>query len=336
MQLASWRPTGETAIVHVASPDGQGGRLIAVSASGAPPTVLARVDRIREWRPTASGEYIVAEFTIGSAPYAVRVALLDLRAGTARWISPGESGDAAQWPVISPDLRYVYYGLSHWTDSPIGGTGRDDGIFRVGLDGSGSTRVVGPSPRPPTFAIPREVTPDGLLVWGLAYEGATIEVLELANGKNISSGTGGLIRVRNQRPRFLIWYAGGVGPAHGLVTWDHSTGVRVELASDDILISGGDWSPDGRQIVAALHPKDADTTAKLTIMDERGGGRRELQTPTAVPNDPIWGNAGIYYRLADQITGLSSLRLVDPNGPDRLFYAAPGQESVYMFRVVGL
>jgi hypothetical protein len=320
--VSSWRPTDTTLIVaRVTQPPlnrPMEFTLVAVPAAGGSATPLIGLPaEPKNWDMRRDGSALVVSVDVGQDRS--RLATWDLRTGLLRWITADEASTRQGRPRWSPDGTHVYFG--RYTD-------RDLGLFRVGSDGSGLQRIRAPLPpgQPPLNSIPQLVTEQGVLLWGRAYEGMTLEALDLATGRERSFGDcAELESWRPTQPRALVetGRCGIAQPGFGLALWDDSTGSRRTLADvANELTLGADWDTTGSRIVAALRPRTGSQPYALVTMDDRGGARTSLQGSEHA-RSPLWVRAGIAYLWAMQVGDWQGpldfrppheIRLVAPSG----------------------
>ncbi|MGH2492562.1 MAG: hypothetical protein ACRDF9_13775, partial [Candidatus Limnocylindria bacterium] len=238
--------------------------------------------------------------------------------------------------VWSPDGATLYFGRIK--TNPGAAFGEDLGVFRVRADASGLEKVLGPEPPgqlPPLISIARAVTVDNVLVWGRAYEGATLEIRDLATGRQrtYDGGVAELSAWRSTQPRALIQHCSNTG-CRGLVEWNDETGAKQELLSNDVEVRGADRDPTGSRIVVARH---ADAWG-LDLID-RGAITRIPGTANA--QWPRWLGAGIAYLwgpvdVGIGISPLSELRIIPPAGgtAKTLYRAAAPDTTMFVIQIV--
>ena len=300
-----------------------GGTLIAVPLDGSSPTSLVGLqDTAAAIRPDG-GAVVV--------PTGGGIAIWE-PSGVARWLVPPEQTTVTQSAVWAPDGGHLYFGR---VKPVVGGSAEDLGIFRVRADGSGLQKIIDgqpPGQSPPfnhLFSVPRRITSENILIWGRAYEGASIEVLDLASGRRrtYESGFGGigdLLAWRSTQPRALIQHC-MIGGCLGLVEWNDETGATRRILSDDVEVRGADREPGGARIVVARRDADwgLDLVEGASLARIPGTGNAQW---------PRWLDAGIAYLWGAQdqgmgITPLTELRIIAPTGGSpRVLYRASSSE----------
>ena len=326
-----WKPTTTTIVVSELVPVGQTAnvRLVAVPSDGGTATPLVSLE----------GQALVAIRSDGSAIAAVvggGVAVWE-PSGRARWLVQPDLTTMITNPVWSPDGATLYFGRVK--TSPGGAFGEDLGIFRVRADGSGLEKVVDAAPPgqlPPLISIPRAVTADNVLVWGRAYEGATIEIRDLATGRQrtYDGGVADLCAWRSTQPRALLQHCSNTG-CRGLVEWNDETGGKRQLLSNDVAVFGADRDPTGSRVVVARR-----TSAwGLDLID---GTAISRISGSANAQWPRWLGAGIAYLWGPNeggigVSPLSELRLIPPAGgtPRTLYRAAAPETTLFISQIVG-
>ena len=334
-RTAGWRPTTPTLIVFELNPSvhtSAGGTLIAVPLDGSSPTNLVGLqDTVAAIRPDGGAVAV---------PSAGGIAIWE-PSGVARWLVPPEQTTVTQSAVWAPDGAHLYFGRVR----PIAGADAEDlGIFRVRADGSGLQKIVDgqpPGQSPPfnhLFSVPRRITPENILIWGRAYEGATIEVLDLASGRrrtyeNGLGGVGDLVAWRSTQPRALIQHC-MIGGCRGLVEWNDETGATRRVFSDDVDVRGADREPGGARIAVARRSEDWG-------LDLVEGSSATRISGTANAQWPRWLDAGIAYLWGTQdqgvgITPLTEVRIIPPTGgtPRVLYRASSSEQNLFLIEVV--
>jgi hypothetical protein len=331
-RTTGWRPTTATLMVFELNPSmhtSAGGTLIAVPLDGSSPTPLVWMQEMAvAVRPDGGA---VATGADGG------VAIWE-PSGAARWLVPPDPTTVTQGALWAPDGAYLYFGR---VKPVVGGSAEDLGIFRVRADGSGLQKIVdGQSPRqsPPFFSVPRRVTPENVLIWGRAYEGASIEVLDLASGRRRTyesgfGGVGDLLAWRSTQPRALIQHC-LIGGCRGLVEWNDETGATRRVFSDDVEVRGADRDPSGARIVVARRSADwgLDLVDGASVARIPGTGNAQW---------PRWLDTGIAYLWGAQdqgmgVTPLTELRIIAPTGgtPRVLYRASSPEHNLFIVDVV--
>lgn len=288
-QVPSWKPTEPTLLVTVVRQ--QEGSLVAVPLSGAPATLLATIHDLSGSVPAtvlAVGrrDGTLIALALATSATTRNIALLDLAAGTARWVlTPGAGGSAAGAPAWAADGNSLYYGSS---DSST------RGVSHVGVDGTALPAV----PLDPAFGAllsVSRVTPEGTLIGADEFNGPTVWAVDLATGRKVSFGerNSALVAWRSSSPRALVSAVTSVvAPGAGyLALWDDATGKKTVILTEPV--AGADFDPTGRRIVAAVTDR-ADQQLRLRVMNLDGSGATTL-AGTENARDPIWTDGGIVY-----------------------------------------
>ncbi|HEV8535792.1 MAG TPA: hypothetical protein VGR87_08750 [Candidatus Limnocylindria bacterium] len=317
----SWRPTTTTLIVSEIVPVGQTANMmvVAVPADGGAPTALVTFEGGVLFAVRPDGGAIAAAVGGGIALWEP--------SGVVRWLVPPDPAALASSPVWAPDGSYLVFG--RFKPPPLGGSTGDLGIFRIQADGSGLRRIVEPAPPgqgPPTVSVARRVTQENILVWGRAYEGASLEILDLMSGRQRSydGGVAELTAWRSTQARALLIHCSNTG-CRGLVEWNDETGAKREIFGSDVGIQGADRDPAGARIVVARR-------SQIWGLDVVDGAAVTRIPGTAGAQWPRWLPAGIAYLWGPQdigigISPLIELRIVSPAGEaTRTLYrvSAPG------------
>jgi hypothetical protein len=157
-----------------------------------------------------------------------------------------------------------------------------------------------PAGLPPLVSIPIRVTDEGLLLWGKAYEGSSIEVTELATGRERRRlDCAALLSWRPTAPRALVDApACGTGSGGRVLLWDEVTGEQKQLVDPSReRAAGADWDTTGTRIVMSVRATTRDDPFKLVVSDADGGARRTVSGSEHARN-PLWLRAGIAYTWA--------------------------------------
>lgn len=300
-------------------------KLVAVPTDGGAPVPLF----------TLEGAPVVAVRADGSAIAAVvgnGVAVWE-PSGRVRWLV--KSDTAITSPVWSPDGNTLYFG--QMKTNP-GSFGEDLGIFRVRADGTGLERIVDPvatGQLPPLISIPRAAPTNDILVWGRAYEGASLEVRDLTTGRQrtYEGNVADLSAWRATQPRGLVQHCSNTG-CRGLVEWNDETGAKRQILADDVQVHGADRDAAGTRIVTA---RRTDAWG-LDIID--GSTPTRIQG-TANAQWPRWLSSGIAYLWGPSEGGigvvpLPELRIISPAGgtPRTLYRAGAPETTLFMLRVL--
>ncbi|MGH2472905.1 MAG: hypothetical protein ACRDG6_10955, partial [Candidatus Limnocylindria bacterium] len=189
---------------------------------------------------------------------------------------------------------------------------------------------------PPTISIPRLITADNVLVWGRAYEGASIEILDLTTGRQrtYNGGVADVAAWRATQPRGLIQHCTNTG-CRGLVLWNDETGAKQQLLSDDVQLQGADYAASGGRIVVARRS----TEWGLDVIDGTSVARIAGSTNAQWPR---WVDGSIAYLWGPTDNGIgviaSEVRTVAATGgaPPRTLYRSASSEHALFFRdIVG-
>jgi hypothetical protein len=326
---AGWRPTTTTLIVSEVVPTGQAAalRIVAVPADGSAATPLVSLEGAPLIAVRADGSAVAAAVGGGVAMWEPT--------GLARWLVQPDLSTLVTGPVWSPDGATLYFGRMKTTPGTFGG---DLGLFRVRADGSGLEKVLGPEPPgqlPPLISVARAVPADNLLVWGRAYEGATLEIRDLATGRGrtYDGGVAELFAWRSTQPRALIQHCSNTG-CRGLLEWNDETGAKQQLLSDDVEVRGADRDPAASRIVVA---RRTDAWG-LDVVD---GGATTRIPGTANAQWPRWLSTGIAYLWGPAeggigVSPLPELRIIPPAGgtPRTLYRAAAPETTIFVIQIV--
>jgi hypothetical protein len=302
--------------------------IVAVPADGGAATrlVTVRENSLPAMRP--DGAAVAAAVGGGLALWETN--------GTAHWMVAPDTAVASGNPVWSPDGAYVYFG--RWRKSAAGDLGEDLGIFRVRPDGSDLRNVVAgqrPGQLPPLISVPRMVTKQNILIWGRAYEGASVEILDLATGRQRSyGGVADVAAWRDTQPRALIQGCTNTG-CRGLVLWNDETGAKQQVLGDDVQVQGADFAASGGRIVVARRSSEWG----LDVIDGTSVARI---AGSANAQWPRWVEAGIAYVWGPTDNGIgvigSEVRMVAAAGgaAPRTLYRSSSNEYALFFRdIVG-
>jgi hypothetical protein len=269
---------------------------------------------------------------------ATRLAVIDMRAGSARWLTAADETRSVGNPLWSPDGALVYYGAAK------AGASVDLGIYRIRADGTDATRITDPVPpapaglpeRPISISRPQRVTSDGLLFWS-AFAGAkgTLKVRDLATGTDRAfvgdESCRGVVAWRAAPPSALVTHDGCQTPAMRLTLWDLRTGALTLLVDRSGIgaVYDADWDPAATRIVAAVAGVAPEG---LAFVDGRGDLTPIQDTQGAVA--VRWLASGIAYTAfgdprvtppPDCPFGISTIRFLSgAAGPPRTLYSGCG------------
>jgi len=307
--VASWRPDRQSLVVaHRSGTELTTLDAIALDPAG-PTTPLVTFGPSAGWQLRPDGSLLAV--ALRTASDSSRIAMLDLRSGTTRWVTDDEPGVRHATPVWSPDGSLIFYSASR------GGTS-DLGIVRSSIDGSGTGRIHGPDGNG------RELmgfTPDGAaLVWSAIRAGGSTAVLDLSTGRDrmFDDTTASTpLSFRALRPRALVLVGGCCAgrPGGSLFLWDDLDNSRRLLlglpGSPQVAAGSADWSPDGRQVATALFDRStpADTPARLVLFDPADPAGRTAVAGTEGAQAVVWPRSGIVYSRtgSDRATELVQL-----------------------------
>jgi len=272
---------------------------------------------------------------------AKRLAVIDMRAGSARWLTAADETRSLGNALWSPDGAFVYYSADK------AGADADLGIFRIRADGTDETKITDPVPPAPaafgqvrSSSRPQRVTTDGLLFWSAsAGEKSTLKVRDLATG--IDRAFVGdqsclwFVAWRAAPPGALVAHGTCQSPPPKLTLWDLRTGAQTLLVDRSGIgaVYDADWDPAATRIVAAVA---GIAPEGLAFVDGRGGLTPIQDTQGAV--SVRWFATGIaYVTFADpRVTpppdcpfGISTIRFLSgATGPPRTLYSGCGVAGV--------
>jgi hypothetical protein len=305
--VETWAPTGTTviAVVHSGTQRPGGGTqmgeftLVAIPSTGGAAVPLITMREGAGFAFSPDGSHLAMSITVTplDAPLpSSRLALWNLRSGILSWLSPEDPGGVAQAPVWSPDGGTVYYGAARYGSNQ---QLSDLGIFRIRRDGGQPQQLLPalPAGMPPLVSIPLRVTDEGLLIWGRAYEGSSLEVTELATGRqHMRLECAALLSWRPTRPRALVDApACGTGSGGRALLWDEVSGEQKQLVDPSRERgAGADWDPTGTRIVLSTRATTRDDPFRLVVSDAQGEGRRTVGGSEHA-RMPLWLRAGIAY-----------------------------------------
>lgn len=328
-----WRPTRATLVVSELRFTGPGPSDLTIVAVPADGSAATRLVTIRE-NPLAA---IRADGGALAAGVGNGLALWET-SGVVRWIVPPDAAIGSGNPVWAPDGSYVYFG--RFRKSTAGDVGEDLGVFRVRPDGSGLAKVAGgqpPGQMPPSISVPRIVTKQNILVWARAYEGGSVEVLDLGTGRQrtYEGGVADVAAWRDAQARALVQHCSNTG-CRGLVLWNDETGAKQQLLIDDVQVHGADFAPTGSRIVVARRS----TEWGLDLIDGSSVARIAQSTNAQWPR---WVDAGsIAYLWGPTDNGIgviaSEVRTIAAGGgaaPRTLYRASSAEHALFFRDVVG-
>ena len=288
--LASgWRPTGMTLVVARAIISGDI-TLVAVPlgpGASAPTPIVSFVPDT--WALRADGGALAVSVWTGRGS---RIAIWDVRSGSARWLTADEPGKSALSPLWSRDGTRVYYALS-------ADDGKGLGMFQIGADGSGHKQIR----EGEGFGGSLEgLTPDGGgLVWSRTQAGGSVEILDLASGANrVIENNAGLSSWRTRQPRALVRVGGCCAgrPGGELALWDDvamtSRVVAARGPSGDPAWGGGAWDPTGTHIAAIRFDSTSPYEGSLVVIDAESGASRPIPDTRGVGH-VLWLSDGIVF-----------------------------------------
>jgi len=310
--VASWSPQGTTLLVSVRGADGVSATVRAVPVDeGAASIPLVAISRTTGTAWRADGGALAAGVETGAN--SSRVASWDLKTGSVRWVTADEPGIRHESPVWSADGASIYYAAHASSQTSY----TDLGIFRVRLDGSGTTRIHPPDGNGGMLI---GLTPDGeRLVWGRIRAGGGVAVLDLATDTNrdfdVTSGSyPGAWRAA--RPRALVISGGCCAgkPGGTLVLWDDIDGSTRVVGGIDktskLTAGAAAWDPTGTRIAVQVFDVSGLTyAASISVMDADGTHRATLST-TEGAGTLFWLKEGIVFTRAFG----TAIVLISPNG----------------------
>jgi hypothetical protein len=262
--LPAWRPAGPTIVVDRRPGVGKGHVIVAVPLSGAAAVdlVVFAGDSVT-WDIRPDGAIVASVNTYcGSGAcdqQATRLAVIDTRTGSARWLTAADETRSLGSPLWSPDGAFVYYSAG-----TAGTQGADLGIFRIRADGTDATRITDPVPSAPasfgqisSASRPLRVTESGLLLWSaFAGERGTLKVRDLASGTERAFVSDdqclGVVAWRLAPPGALVVHGGCHTPGSRLTLWDLRTGGQTLLVDRPTIVYDADWDAAATRIVAAV------------------------------------------------------------------------------------
>jgi hypothetical protein len=346
--LPSWRPSGPTVVVDRRPGVGKGHVMVAVPLSGgAAVDLVAFPSDSPTWDIRPDGSAIVASVNTYCAngacdQQAKRLAVIDTRTGSARWLTAADETRSLGNPLWSPDGAFVYYGAG-----TAGPQNADLGIFRIRADGTDATRINDPVPPAPasfgqTFSIsrPQRVTENGLLFWSaFAGEKGTLKVRDLASGTDRAFVTDSpcvaVVAWRATQPGALVRYGSCQVSSSRLALWDVRTGAQTVLVDSPGSVHDADWDRSATRVVASVGTVSSNAT-ELAIVN---GPDRGPIPGTQGALSLRWLSVGIAYTtLADTgpsssppdcVFGISDVRFVPTaGGPPKVLFRGCGVGGV--------
>lgn len=317
---SAWRPTGTTLVVARAMVSGDI-TLVAVplgprGAAGAPIPIVSFVPDTWALRPDG-GALAVTVWTGKGG----RIAIWDVRLGTARWLTPDEPGTSILTPVWSIDGLSIYY-LA--TNDDL----RTAAIFAIGADGAGRKQLRAAEARTSSLD---GLTPDGRgIVWTAFGAGGTVEVLDISTGvARHLENTARVASWRERQPRALLSVGGCCAgrPGGELVLWDDvaltSRVVAARGQSGDPAWGGGAWDPAGTRIAAVRFDSSSPYESSLVVIDIAGGVPQPIPDTRGVSHALLWLSEGIVFTRPLRI-GVEVMLLPDGGGPAVSVYQDAG------------
>jgi len=320
----NWRPPGP-AVVFTSTGSGAEATLLAlpIASPAEQPVKLASL-AAASWQIRPDGSALALSFVTSND--SARIATVDLRSGSTRWVTPDEPGVRQVTPVWSADGLTIYYSASRTSASSL----TDLGIFRIGADGSANARVHGPDGNGAELL---GLTPDGAgLRWSRIRAGGSLDVLDLTTGDDRQAQPNEAASEaswRLARPRALvvtgICCAGPVGGNGTLWLWDDLSGSSQMLlgpkSDPPVAAVAASWDPAGSRVVAVVYDRSSGfgTRSSLVTIDAAGGDRKAV-AGTEGASLPLWTPAGIVFLRATSQGG-TEIMLVSPagGGPQTLY-----------------
>jgi hypothetical protein len=314
-----WRPSGTTLVVAHTMVSGDI-TLVAVplgprGSAGQPiPIVSFTPDT---WALRADAGALALSVWTGKGG---RIAVWDVRSGTARWLTADEPGKSALTPQWSKDGASLYY-LSSGDD------GLTYSIFQIGADGSGQKQLRAAEPR--TFAL-EGLTPDGNgLVWSGGGAGGSVEILDIATGVNRHiENVARVASWRARQPRALVMVGGCCAgrPGGSLVVFDDvaltSRVVAERSQYGDTAWGTGAWDPTGTRVAAVRFDSASPYEGSLVILNAESGSVQPI-ADTRGAGQVLWLAEGIVFTRPLRI-GVELMLLPEGGGPAVSVYQDPG------------
>jgi hypothetical protein len=328
--LASgWQPKGTTLVIARAMVSGDI-TLVAVpigarGATSAPLPIVSFVPGA--WSLRADGGALALTVWTGRGG---RIAIWDVRSGTARWLTPDEPGTTVLTPVWSIDGASIYY-LT--TNDEL----RTAAIFAIGADGAGRKQLRAAEGRTSSLD---GITPDGRgIVWTSFGAGGTVEIFDIASGVTRHlENTARVASWRERQPRALLSVGGCCAgrPGGELVLWDDVAMTSRVVAGrgqfGDPAWGGGAWDPSGTRIAAVRIGNAASNntvsyeTSLVVINGETGAVQATADTQGA--GQVLWLADGIVFTRPLRI-GVEVMLLPGGDGPAVSVY----QDSALIQRI---
>jgi len=324
IEAPGWSPSGATLVLQVLS--NRDATFVAVPASGGASTTLFRVSEpLYGWSVSARGVFALA---IPVAFDASRIAIVELKSGSVRWLAPPGPGSQIS-PVWSVDGTSVIFGR---TDSMQGG----GTIEQVRADGTGAKIVTQAKGVLGGALAPAMDTAQGILLYTEEFNGSQLFALDRASGNTTTPGPRGQYQSRlggwrDRSPRVLAQATTSIVAPAGqgaIILWDDISGLSRTLASG--AVNSPRFDPVGIRIVFGAYD-DASRHWQLEIMNADGSGRSAIPGTESAMN-AVWADGGIYFTPVPDSP--HDLRVVDPAGRSvrTLFHT---DEVVAGFRLIG-
>lgn len=304
-----WRPTGPTLMfvtnealseTLVAVPFGRDGRT-------GEPTRLVSFIAPDGWdlRPDGGALAVAVGTALGG-----RIAVFDIAAATARWITSGGSDALAYAPVWSSDGGSVFF-----AGGPAGTS--TETVERIGADGQGLVTIA----QPDRFGGLVGITPDGRgLIWSRGQAGGSAEILDIATGTNTHlADVARIASWRAQQPRVLLSVGGCCAgrPAGSLVAFDDVALTSRVIADRSpfgtVAFGSGAWDPTGTRVAAARYDDTTPYDAMLAIIDVATGTVQPISDVLGV-GVILWADEGIIVTRSLTRSATTDLVLVPPRG----------------------
>ena len=322
--LASgWRPTGPTLVVARAMVSGDI-TLVAVTigsrgAVGAPIPIVSFAPAW--WSLRSDGGAVALSVSTGQAE---RIAIWDVRAGAARWLTADEPGASSGGPMWSHDGASIYYGSE--------GADGKRALFQIGADGSAKRQIPGSEGFVGSI---QGLTPDGGgLVWSRGQAGGSVEVLDIATGVSRHLENNARAQSwRTRQPRALVEVGGCCAgrPGGELVAFDDvamtSRVVAARGPAGDPAWGVATWDPGGTRVAAVRFDSASPYEGTLVVIDTDTGALREMPETRGAAN-VLWMSEGIVFTRPLRI-GVEVMLLPGGAGPAVSVY----QDSALIQRI---
>ena len=322
-----WVAAGPTLFVDRRPGVGQGHVIVAVPLGGGAAVDIAGVSSdIGEWDVRSdSGAIVVASTdhcTNGScAPGPNRLAVLDLAAGRAKWITVAD-GTTPVSPVWSPDGAFIYYGA-------VDSAQADLGIFRIKADGSERTRVTDPVPPQPapfggrsSSSRPHFVTTKDTLLWtAVVGDRTTLRARDLGTRTDATFVSDepcvAVLAWRAAPPSALVRHGSCQTQTARLLLWNLGTGAASVVVDQPDYVFDAAWDAAGQGIAASI-ARPPDFRSELALINTAG---RATVPGGDAAGELEWTTMGVAFAAAvngagaDCPFGLSEIRVVVPGRP---------------------